>query len=309
MNNKSLYFWLIDSSVIAKKSRWKYIRYILRSLLDWRVNSSWVSYLNSSPEIKVWKDNYGALLYLKVQYPYLSGCFNTNKVLLCLKQHYDWFFANIHSSYHLDQEVKIWIHEIKNESTSDLLEMYLKFKADFVHEGEVSLLLKLNHEIQYSVSFSSILENERKIFFVGGLQGGKPDITSPEIIKKLTKQLFGLRPKQLMIHALSSLADFYQIDDIIGVSNQNHPFSYSRRKSKRARIKTKMDDFWMDFDAEIDAHSNYVFKPLNNQINLDEIASKKRSQYRKRQLILDDLVRQSQVKLECLKYDKKVEIT
>ncbi|OTG63450.1 DUF535 family protein [Acinetobacter silvestris] len=298
---KAIHYWLIDPIVITQLSYQKYIRYIFRFLLKWKTNYAWVSYLNSTPQIVDWKNDYKGPLYLKVQYPYLSGNLVDRQRLLCLTQHYDWFFANIDISYHVQREVALWSHVIENEDQNEQLGLYLQFRADFEHEGEMGLLLKLNDTIQYTLTFSYIVLNGQPTFFVGGLQGGKRDITNPEGIKQLTKNLYGLRPKQLMLHGLSVLCDFYKVENMVGVSNENHAFKSSRKKRWRQRVKTNMDEFWMDFGAESDSWGNFAFKPLSSQIDLESIPSKKRSQYRKRQFILDQLVDQSVEKLIVLK--------
>ncbi|ENX34831.1 hypothetical protein F889_01469 [Acinetobacter colistiniresistens] len=297
---KPIHYWLIDPIVITKLSYQKYLRYILRFVFNWTTNYSWVSYLNSEPRIKNWKNDYKGPLYLKLQYPYLSGNLNEEQRLLCLTQHYDWFFANIECSHHSQREVLLWRYDFESENQSDQLGLYLQFRADFEHEGEMALLLKLNDTLQYTLTFSYILLNKQPTFFVGGLQGGSQNITNPEGIKQLTKNLYGLRPKQLMLHGLSVLCAFYKVENVVGVSNENHAFKRSRKKRWRQRVKTNMDEFWLEFGAELDAWKNFGFEPLSNQIDLEAIPSKKRSQYRKRQLLLDQLVEQAEVRLSEL---------
>lgn len=303
MQNKILKHWLIEPSCLIQKSKSKYLRYIFRYLFNWKAHYGWVEYLNSSNDMLSWKKAYGPDLYLKTQYPYLSGQFKPQQTLACLKDHYDWLVSNIDSNHYSQEETLLWKQAIERDDTSQDLAVYLKYKAPFLHEGEMALILKLNNQIQYTISFTYILNNNVPTFFIGGLQGGKPEVTSPELIKNLTKQLHGLRPKQLMIHVISIMADFYHLSSLIGVSNQNHAFQSSRRKSKRARVKANLNHFWQDFDSHISDDGNFHFKPISNLINLEEVQSKKRSQYRKRQIILDVMVEQ------CMKNLQKISKT
>lgn len=55
MQNKLLKYWLIEPSILIKKSKLKYLRYIFRYLFHWKAHYSWIQYLNSSTEINTWK--------------------------------------------------------------------------------------------------------------------------------------------------------------------------------------------------------------------------------------------------------------
>lgn len=300
MQNTIIKYWLIEPNVLIQKSKSRYLRYIFRYLLNWKAHYGWVEYLNSSKEMESWKKNYGPELYLKIQYPYLSGKFKPHEKLKYLKDHYDWLIYRINEKDYSQDQTLLWKQNIEIDDESQNLEIYLKYRAAFVSEGEIALVLKLNEYIQYTLTFSCIDMNGTPVFFIGGLQGGKPEITTLELVKKLTKQLYGLRPKQLMIHAISIMADFYEVNTLIGVSNKNHTFQSSRRKSKRERVKANLNDFWLNFDSTFHKDENYHFQPISNLINLEEIQSKKRNQYRNRQIILDELTSQCMQNLRII---------
>lgn len=207
---------------------------------------------------------------------------------------------NINQNSYLTDELLLSTCEFEGDGIVENLAVYLKCKAPFIHEGEIALILKLNDRIQYTLSFTYILNNAIPTFFIGGLQGGKPEDTSVDKLRKLTKQLHGLIPKQLMIHVISAMVEFYQVNSLIGVSNINHAFQSSRRKSKRERVKANLDDFWLNFNATLEQDGNYRFLPISNVINLEEIQSKKRSQYRKRQMILDVITQQCKKSLNII---------
>lgn len=299
---KYLHYWLLDSAVLIKISYRVYLKYIFRFLFNWKTNYAWVSYLNSTPQVTRWKEDGYGILHLKLQYSYLTVSFDYAERLLCLKQHYEWFFNQIDENYYLQQEsLPLWQHVIDYEDSREHLDLYLQFRAEFKQEGEMALLLKLNGAIQYTLTFSYVLLNEQATFFIGGLQGGRQHLTNPESIKQLTKHLYGLRPKQLMLHALSVLCDFYNVQHIVGVSNVNHA-SQGRRKNCKELVKTNMDEFWLEFGAQqLSAQGDFLFKPLGCSIDLEKVPSKKRSQYRKRQLILDGLFEQGKSQLSSLR--------
>ena len=294
------HYWLILPLVISKESKAKYLKYILRYVTEWKNNQAWIQYLNDNPKMITWRSEHEADFYLKFQNSYLSKSFNSQQKVLCLKNHYDWFFSQVNESHHQTPEFPLFNYVIESEQ-SNKVELDLYFKGIYHREGESNIVLKLDNVIQYILSFSYILLDGKPTLFIGGLQAAKQDVTNLDSIKQLTKALYGLRPKQLLLHGLSTVCNFYDIQQIVGVSNENHFYQDSRKKKDQNRVKTNLDEFWLEFGATRDQWGNYAFAPLSNQINLAEIASKKRSQYRKRQLILDQLKLQSSQLLNMLK--------
>lgn len=301
MKKSILQYWLIEPSVLTERSKAKYIRYILRYLLHWKYNYAWVQYLNSSCNMLFWKQKYGCDIYLKTQQSLISNHLSVQQKYEYLTEHYDWFFEKFSAQIIKNNELLLWSSQIEIDGEMKTLEMFFSYKGPFVTEGECALVLKLNGGTQYTISFLHILQSSEAAFFIGGLQAGTQNVTCPELLKKMTKSLYGLRPKQFMLHAISEFAHFFNVNNLIGVSNANHAFQGSRSKSKRARVKTNLDEFWLDFSPELTIDGNFYFRPLLSVIDLEQIPSKKRSQYRKRQLILDDFVQQLQSNLSAIK--------
>ena len=298
--------WLITPFVINKESKAKYVKYIFRFLIHWKSNQAWVGYLNSTPQLKQWCSGYAAAFYLKFHNAYLSNTFNDQQKLTSLINHYEWLFTHINTETYENKPLPLMQYTIESE-TSQLLSLNLFYKGKHHREGESCILLELDGKIQYALSFTYMLINGQPSFFIGGLQAGKQDQINLESIKKLTKSLYGLRPKQLLLNALSTLCEFYHIPEIIGVSNENHFYQNSRKKRDHNRVKTNLDEFWLEFAASKEKSGNFNFKPLSNQIDLSEIASKKRSQYKKRQVILDILKQQSNQQLLLANKEVKYE--
>ncbi|WP_324646379.1 DUF535 family protein [Acinetobacter sp. MD2] len=273
----------------AKSSHSKYIKYIFRYIINGSVNYQWSKFINSTEQHKRWTSYYGYSFLRKMQYSYLSSHINKQEQLNILQQHYNWLFSNIkEESYY--REIHLFNSTFTDSlENTHLVEIILQCNSLFEYEGEMSLLMKVNGGVQYTLTFSSMLDNQKTCFFIGGLQAGKQDVTTLDGLKILTKTMHGLRPKQFILHALSILANQFAVDDIFAISNKNHVFNGLQRLWTKKQVKASLDGFWEEFDAKKLATGNYCFKPLSNNIDLEEIASKKRSQYRKRQLILDEL--------------------
>lgn len=307
-------YWLVTPYTMTRQSHSKYIKYVFRFLANVKYNHEWVKYINTSPRMINFVQGHEANFYRRIQTKHISKQFNYAQKLNHLTTHYQWLFQHLHEHYDQTTEIPLFHYEfnfnqsnIDQESPQtiqprpDSLTLIWQLKSQFYKEGESGLILKINDQIQYTLTFSYLMINNQPVFFIGGLQGGKQEVTNLENIKQLTKILYGLRPKQLLLHGLSVLCDFYQINQIIGISNQNHIYKGSHSPSQRARVKANLDEFWLEFQAKPNLDGNFILSPLPQQIDLNEIASKKRSQYRKRQLILDQLATQTQTQLQALR--------
>ena len=129
------------------------------------------------------------------------------------------------------------------------------------------------------------IENNGKII-IGGLQGMQKN-KSTEEIKKITKNFYGIFPKRLVIEVLYLLFPNY---NKIAVGNKGHIYLSLRYKFKKNRkINADYDEFWESLGSQ---KEDDVFWSLPKRIarkNIEDIPSKKRSQYTNKYKILDEL--------------------
>ncbi|MFK8077549.1 MAG: VirK/YbjX family protein [Granulosicoccus sp.] len=158
--------------------------------------------------------------------------------------------------------------------------------------GEGSMGIRLcddSSEEIYSLSFHLDREDGQTLT-IGALQGPNDRVRERKAkISMLTKSLFGLRPKSLMIEVLFMVAGKLAIGNINGISNQGHIYqSNAYSNEKRSKLYFDLDGFWAEYNAE--RTSKFLFK-LPRTIQRKEISSlksSKRSQYKKRYAWLDE---------------------
>src|SRR3712207_9266993 len=76
---------------------------------------------------------------------------------------------------------------------------------------------------------------------IGGLQGLGRKHKDPEILKKVTKNFYGLFPKRILMEV------FYHLfpESKIAVGNANHIYLAQRYRYKKERkVKADYDEFW-----------------------------------------------------------------
>lgn len=155
---------------------------------------------------------------------------------------------------------------LKNGSSIDV-----KFLASpFQEEGELMLLMFLGDKRVYSICFSCTDDGRA---WIGGIQGGK-DIDNEEV-KALTKELYGTRPKNLIITLLYGFLAFFNIKEIYAIDSDFHV--------KSDRVKTRYSELWLEIGGEKHRRGWYKLPPTEIKKSLEEVKSKHRSQFIKRE--------------------------
>ena len=155
---------------------------------------------------------------------------------------------------------------LKNGSSIDVKLL----ASPFQEEGELMLLMFLGDKRVYSICFSCTDDGRA---WIGGIQGGK-DIDNEEV-KALTKQLYGTRPKNLIITLLYGFLAFFNIKEIYAIDSDFHV--------KSDRVKTRYSELWLEIGGEKHRRGWYKLPPTEIKKSLEEVKSKHRSQFIKRE--------------------------
>jgi uncharacterized protein VirK/YbjX len=161
----------------------------------------------------------------------------------------------------------------------------------FVREGEIVLNIFQDDLRVMSIAFSLGNHNNEVTLFVGGIQGihsGVASDKSLEIIKQLTKDFHGLRPRSFVIAALRMIATRVGASKILAVDQAHrHHFHPYFKSSTKSLNNANYDEIWRDHEGVPQANGFYYLKTSSPHKDLTEIDSKKRSMYRKRYEMLD----------------------
>ncbi|EIU2206642.1 virulence factor VirK [Shigella flexneri] len=158
--------------------------------------------------------------------------------------------------------------------------------SGFDREGELMLSLFYNKTVIARLTFSVILTQNGHIAFIGGLQGA-PKNTGPDVIRCATRAYYGIFPKRIIFEAFCALMKACNISECLAVSEHSHVFRQLRYwYQKRKTFVAVYSDFWESVAGKTCGDwyrlpTQVIRKPLS------DIASKKRSEYRKRYALLD----------------------
>ncbi|QKF78372.1 VirK/YbjX family protein [Arcobacter defluvii] len=148
-------------------------------------------------------------------------------------------------------------------------------------EGELTLLLKLNEEEIYSIQFS-FYENS---LIICGVQGR--NTTNTEELKELTKKMHGVRPRNLMFFILRQICEVLNIRNIEAIGSRNHVANCSKVRNTN-KFLANYDEYWEEEKANKEGDF-YILSLIEQRKNMEEIPSKKRSMYKKRFEMLDNM--------------------
>lgn len=156
-------------------------------------------------------------------------------------------------------------------------------------EGEVNLLFRRDGVQLAMLTFAVTTVDGEKVAMIGGIQGAHRD-TPHELIREATKACYGLFPKRLLMETLSLIYAETGVTKIEAVSDNGHIFRSLRyRLKKRSLFHASYNEFWETLNAQPSGNKLYSLPLSFPRKPLEEIASKKRSEYRKRYDLLDTL--------------------
>ena len=261
----------------------KKIKYILRNLIYYKYSKKIAQFIMNDEYLKDKIYNY-PVLSSKIHRPYITNSFKMKEKVEIIISSYTFLNTYFNKNFLLELYKKgiSKICEIEGKNSEKLI-FYLKMYTDFEKEGEFNIICENQEKEQLSKLTFAV--NNQKII-IGGLQGMQKNGNTEEI-KKTTKNFYGIFPKRLVIEVLYSLFSNY---DKIAVGNKGHIYLSLRYKFKKSRkINADYDEFWESIGSEkIDS----IFWALPVKIfrkSIEDIPSKKRSQYTSKYKILDEL--------------------
>lgn len=160
-------------------------------------------------------------------------------------------------------------------------------------EGEATLAFcDSQNTVLAEMTFTLCQFEGKATLFIGGLQGAKAHVPH-ELIQGATKACHGLFPKRLLVEAAMTLGTAFPVEQIVAVSNATHIYrSWRYRKKKEGKLLADYDSFWISIGGEKQDNGNFMLPLVMPRKPMEEIASKKRSEYRRRYELLDSLIQQ-----------------
>lgn len=251
----------------------------LRAMAHPRATRRWLHLLNSHPAFSEYVRNWPRFLY-KIYRPYLSATVPMEARISLLASHYQFVFERGLGQL-LMQASATGVRLAAFEGKSGL-PYQIKLGAVgtcLEREGEMMLQLWQGDTMLYAVAFTFGWRGEGHAVSVGCMQGGKTEGTM-DAIRAATRDLHGLRPKQMLVALVRQLGFEFGCGRLLLVSNANRVVKSAIRKG---RVMSDYDQVWEEMGAQRMDDGDFCLPcaPLP-ALDLESIPSKKRSEARKR---------------------------
>jgi uncharacterized protein VirK/YbjX len=152
-------------------------------------------------------------------------------------------------------------------------------------EGHLTLNLFKGSFRAFSLSFS-VTDTPERSLFIGGLQGRDVD-TALDLYRNLTKEFYGVRPRDLIIEMMRLVAQRMGVKRIFAVADAHRIATH--RYFAGGPPHLSYDLVWEERGGWRVDETQFELPLELKRRDLDEIASKKRSMYRRRYEMFDDI--------------------
>ncbi|MGV1044437.1 VirK/YbjX family protein [Limnohabitans sp.] len=153
-------------------------------------------------------------------------------------------------------------------------------------EGEYCLNLMYKNETLFELNFTLQTHQGHLCLLIGRLQGTSRD-DAQQWVRQATTDLHALRPVNVMLHAARNVAFLLGCQSVRMVSNKQR---VALNLWRRWRITANYDKTWTEAGAQLASDGFYEIEPLaEKDIDLSEIASKKRAEAKRKQALLNDM--------------------
>lgn len=259
------------------------LKLALRAIGNWSTSNAWFLLLNSQPLLRELARVKPRLIY-KVYRPYLSQALPPRQRLAALRDHYCFVFASGLGPLTLRAARVPATLATTTGKSGGRFQLALAAVDPMEREGELVLQLLHENMVVSSCAFSFIAGDRGMLLAIGCVQGPK-GANGLHLVREATRELHGLRPKNLLVRLLGHLAHQHHCVGLRMVGNQNRVVKAALRQGK---VHADYDELWQELhasrraDGDFDLACQEIGAPC-----LDAIPSKKRAEMRRRHALLD----------------------
>lgn len=160
------------------------------------------------------------------------------------------------------------------------VQLKLQYDHRMRFEGQLTLKLMVNGEELYYLHF---LLSDTAVY-IGGIQGAKGQLELNKVVTKITE---GLRPQNFIYFGFTVLCQALGRQEIYGIRNAFH--IYQNESKSKEKVLYDFEQLWLELGG-VEFSDEWMTLPLTYARKpLEEVSNKKRSTYRKRYVLMDDI--------------------
>ena len=259
------------------------VRFCMRARWQGELHRHWFTLIDR-PELKVARDG-SADLCARLQHPYVTASLSPVQRFNLLRKHFELVCR-------FPKSVRDAIYTPGGWVLATFEEGGIEHSVKLVHqpgtecEGDLSLVWDCSSGRVAMATFA--LTNSRRgyrVLVIGGVQGSNAD-DAHAMYQVLTRTMHGLRPISALVHFLQLAATRLGVEVLLGVEDSAHAV-YRPGRGCSDKKTLSYDAIWSEHDGDRFGFGLYRLPVRSEPRDLAEIASKKRSMYRKRYAMLE----------------------
>lgn len=247
---------------------------LIRQMVSAGANNNMARVVDSDPEL------FGVLVW-----PLLDSRWEASRRLQALQDHYR-EAATLGPLFDLGTDSTRTLLTFDGELAQ--VRVCIEKQTFFRREGQLVLSIFHGDGRVYSVAFLLARLDGQRVAYVGAVQGVKQPEDST-LYKTLTKDCFGLRPRDLSISMFLILCQALEVKRIFAVQDayRSHKHSYFGAEGA-SKVLANYDEVWKEREATLTPDGFFELAAGSEVKDLQSVPSKKRSMYRKRYQLLTD---------------------
>ena len=256
----------------------EWLRLRVRALAYPDLTRRWLALLNSHPAFSELVQHAPRLLH-KVYRPYLTNTLCREQRLAVLASHYQFVLRRqLGPTVVQASRGAVWLASAAGKTGTEY-QLQLRAIDPCEREGELVLQLSAGGALLYSAAFTFSTLSGAPVVSLGCLQGPK-GADGLEAIRHATRELHGMRPKQLLVTLVRHLGFQLGCTQLRLVGNANRAV---RGAMRQGRVRADYDQLWTELGALRQADGDYALPcEALGAPDLERVQSKKRSEVRKR---------------------------
>ena len=244
---------------------------------------NWLNFVEATPLLREAIAEQPKLI-TKIYRPYLRNSCSCAERVEVLKTHYQRVHAlGLTELTRQALRTPQTLYQGRTKSDS-LFELRLSATQQGHREGEYCLNLIYQDHTLFEMNCTLAVQGGQPCLLLGRLQGtSQPE--AQQLVRQATSDLHACRPANLMLHAARNLAALWHCETLLLISNRER---IALNLWRRFHITANYDKTWLEAGAQLRGDGWYALEPLTEkEIDLSEIASKKRAEAKRRQTLLN----------------------
>lgn len=233
--------------------------------------------------------------------PYMRQHFSSAERRDLLRNHYETMLQQFGANEQLRQSPGVMVTKLvgKNDAAYTVY-----VGASTSKEGEMAFVI-YDDQMRYLAWLAAAIgrdEQEKPVLWIGALQGAKPPIGRDEVVKA-TRDLYGLRPKGAVLLAAQCFAQMLGLTAIRAPGNEGHisQRGLSFLKLNKRTIHADYGQFWEELGGTKLSGDEYTIPVVPQVRDVNEVKPNKRSEWKKRQSLSEQLATDMTATLSALK--------